>query len=293
MALQQYLPSPKFIVMVGALALSVGLVVAAEYVSHPRPQAVLSATSQTTPATDWQSALQEIETNSGVSAPTAPDPAAVNTLLTAAKSDNLTTQIGRTLFVSLSDAKSQGLGDDTPTQDQLIAAANAQLAAEAPAPAYTTNDLTSVAQTQASLKAYGNGVMVALLAHPEADSNQTYLALGAATDQHDKTKLEALTAIGAGYLAIAHDLAQVPTPNTFVPLQLQLANDYASLADTYADMKTIIDDPLRGLAGVQRYNALVNEASRLLTTIAGQLSKDGILFNKDEPGSTWNAFLSS
>jgi hypothetical protein len=56
-------------------------------------------------------------------------------------------------------------------------------------------------------------------------------------------------------------------------------------------MGALISDPLRGVAAIQRYTSAMNEAGRVLTSIAQTLNKDGILFTKDEPGSTWNAFL--
>lgn len=297
MRLQTYLPSVKFAVMVGAVLLSGGLVVAAQYITRPPQSTAQLAESdaevQAAQAASWQKALQEVETNSGITAPQAPSPDTVGTLLTAAQSANLTTQVGRTLLVNLSSANSQGLGNDIPTQDQLIAQAAAQINAQTSAPAYATADLTQVAQTSQSLHAYGNAVMAVLGSHPEASAQNTYVAVGTATDSQSPAALAQLKVIAAGYAAIAADLARVPIPKTLVPLHLQLINDFAAMAAAYPDMAAMLADPLRGLSGVQRYASLLDEAQRVLTSLAELLSKDGILFSKDEPGAPWSAFLSS
>ena len=298
MSLRDYLPSAKFAVMVGSIALSAGLVVAAQYLTHTPPSSAQLATSeqqaaQAAQAAQWQQALDAVEAQSGVTAPKPPDPQTVSTLLNAAESTNLTTQVGRTLLINLSSANSQGLGSDVPTQDQLVAQATSQINAAASSTTYKTADLNIVAQNNASLHAYGNAVMAALINHPDANAQNTYTAVGTANDTQSAAALAELKTIGAAYRGVTNDLADVAVPQTFAPLHLQLVNDFAAMAGAYPDMGAMLTDPLRGLAGVQRFASLVSEAQRVLTSIAEQLSKDGILFSKDEPGSTWNAFLSS
>jgi hypothetical protein len=60
----------------------------------------------------------------------------------------------------------------------------------------------------------------------------------------------------------------------------------------FGDMQLIFEDPLRGLAGLQLFQALNDETTRVFISIAQQLSQNGILFNKDEPGSAWGSLLS-
>jgi hypothetical protein len=293
MNLRAYLPSSKFVVMVGSLALSAGLVIVAQYVTRP-PESSLNASvdQASTQAADWQESLREVEAQSGVQAPQAPDPSTVNTLLSEAETSNLTTSVGRSLLINLSNASSQGLGQDDPTQNQLIAQAAAQINASASSTAYTAANLTVVAPNHTSLTAYGNGVMSVLLAHPEASAQATLEAVGQAGDTGKKDSLSSLSSIEEGYKAITLALLALPVPQTLAPLHLQLVNDYAAMAASYSDMSAINDDPLRGLAAVQRYSGLMDEATRVFTNIAQTLNKDGILFNKDEPGSNWSAFLS-
>lgn len=294
MDLRAYLPSTKFIVMVGSLALSAGLVVGAQYItrSHEGPSlATTDAPEQA--AGDWQASLNDVVAQTGIEAPQAPDPATLDSMLAQAHSKNLTTDVGRSLLLNLSSYTAQGLGPDQPTQEALVAQATAQINASASSTAYTSGDLVIVPTGQAALKAYGNAAMRALAAHPDASITATYQALGRAADTGDPSALDPLGDIGNAYAAIAHDLLSVPVPQTLAPLQLTLVNDYAAMAAAYPDMQTLLSDPLRGMAAVQRYVALTDEAARLLTSIAQALNKNGILFTKDEPGSNWSGLLSS
>ena len=291
----RYLPSAQFAIIVCSIALSGGLVLAAQYVTH-KPVAsvhIVSSDSQTAASdADWQSTLQAIQGQSSVSAPTPPSPDVVNTLLNAAQTSNLTTTVGRTLLINLSNAKSQGLGSDIPTQDQLIEAAKEQIDIPPTAPQYATADLTVVGQNPATLKAYGNGVMQAINNHPKAAYNAVMLAVGKATDNSDPTTLAQLPAIQKEYAALAQDLASVPVPSTLLPFQLKIVNDMSLLAGTFSGMEAVLTDPLRGIAALQSYNSLNNEMERVFINIAQALQQNGILFTKDEPGQAWTQLLS-
>lgn len=293
MNIARYLPSTQFALIVSSIAISGGLVLAAQYYTtpHSTPAQLAEDTTNTPQNVDWQKTLQDIQAQSGVSLPPAPDPSAVSTLLQAAQSQNLTDTVGKTLFINISNAKAQGLGDDTPTQNELIAQALGQIGAASDTPAYSLKDLQITAESTANLHAFGNSMMLVLQSHPAASAQQTILAMGRATDNHDSSQLADLSAIGKEYKAIARDLANTPVPQTLAPIFLQVVNDYVRMANTYSDMQAVLDDPLRGLQALQLYESLMQETTSLLTSIAGEFSKNGILFNKDEPGDAWSSFL--
>jgi len=293
MSVRQYLPSTQFITIVGALAISGGIVYAAQYITG-RPQgAQLAATTSNVPSQeDWQKTLEEIQLNSGISLPEAPDQALVSELVAGVQSNNLTDSVARSLFIKLTNAKAQGLGDDIPTQEELIAEANASIQAEASAKMYTKADLTSVAQNNDSLRTYGNKVMTTFALHPKASASTVLVAVGQAVDYNDAKYVSGLSAAQAEYMALADDLAALPVPSTLIPLHLQLVQDIARMWSAVGDLRVIVGDPLRGLAGLSNFQAAGDEATRVLTTIAGTLRKSGILFSKDEPGASWSAFVS-
>lgn len=295
MRLASYLPSSQFAVIFASLLVSGGLVYGAERLTSPpsgTPTSLSAEVQNGMVAENWQSALAQIQQESGVTVPRPISPDIVDAFLEEARSDNLTTSVARSLFVTLSDAKSQGLGDDLPTQEKLLTEALANAKANLQKDLYVTADLTVTTQTPDSLRAYGNGVLEVAARYPEANWVVTYEALGEAPSG-DGASITKLKKIGTDYGALAEDLSRLPVPKTLTPLHLAAVNNFAATAETYKDIAAIVADPVRGLVGVQRHQLLQDEGHRLFTNIAEALQKGGILFSKDEPGSAWSAFLPS
>ncbi len=296
MSLSRYLPSVQFSVIALSLFLSGGLVYAAEYMAHPKaaPASLAAATTPTqgSDAASWEAALYEIQANNASTSLSAPNPQTVQQMLAAAQSNNVTDTVAKTLLINLSNAKSQGLGSDVPTQDQIIAAAQAQIKSQAALKLYSLGELARVADTNASLHAYGNALIQVFNSHPAASQADTFTAIGTAVDTQSKAELQKLVAIKAGYAALTADLAALPVPQTLAPFHLSIVNDFVRVTASYDDMQAMITDPLRGIQGFQTYQSALSDSGRMFTSIAQNLSKDGILFTKGEPGSAWSAILS-
>lgn len=293
MGIRDILPSARFTTIVGSIALAALLVWGAYTLTHlPAQPEELSVGSALTQGTDWKTALEDIQSqNPANRAPQPPSADKVSELLSAATSDNLTDTVARTLLVNLSSAKAQGLGNDIPNQDQLIAQAASQIRERPAAKTYSNADLTSTPNTQSALKAYGNAFMSAVAAHPGASYGATIYAIGTSTDNGDPSKLAPLPSIGKEYGALARDLSKVSVPSTLMPIHLQIVNNIERMAEMFPDMGKIYSDPLRALASFQFYDALNQETLRLFINIAQQFSQNGILFSKDDPGQAWSALV--
>lgn len=280
----------------GSLVLAAGLVYAAELYTHP-PQmtaqvAVDNSQSAQNDNSNWEAALYAIQAENASSSFAAPDTNMVQQFLAAAQSPNVTDSVGRTLLINLSNAQSQGLGDDIPTQNQIVAAAAAQVAGSlATTSSYNLSDLTVVSVSTTTLHSYGNAVMQTLDEYPNASEQATFLAIDEIVEGGDKTQAGTLVSIGAAYKEAAVALLAVPVPQTLAPLDLEAVNNFMNISATYNDMQTIGSDPVRGLEGLQNYESLMNEGAGVFTNIAQELNNDGILFSKDEPGSAWSIFL--
>ncbi|HVV15182.1 MAG TPA: hypothetical protein VHD55_02170 [Candidatus Paceibacterota bacterium] len=292
----RYLPSTQFLVIVGSILLSGGLVLAAERFTRDQyiPGKIMSGVPAQPPADpNWQNTLNSIQGVSQAPDLTPPNPETVGSLLDAAKSSNLTTTVGRSLLINISAAKSQGLGSDIPTQDQVVAQARAQIESTQSAPQYKNADLALSAQNAAALKAYGNGVIAVLAAHPKANYEDTVVAVGKATDSNTASALAALPGIQAEYKAVVRELLALPVPPNMAPLHLKVVNDFSILAASYDDMAQTLSDPLRGVAGLSIYDSTTDEIGRVFINIAQTFSQNGILFTEDEPGSSWSALVQS
>ncbi len=293
MKLSSYLPSGQFSVIVFSIAIAGGLILAAQYITLPHvAPAYVSTADQPAPADDWQAQLDAIQAQAP-QLPDTPSQATEQQLLDGAKTENLTDTVARSLLVKFSSASSQGLGTDIPTQDQLINEAAQQIQSQPSAKTYTKDDLRVVDENAAADHAYGNAVMEVLNRHSTANSVTVLAAVSKALDSSNAQDLSVLTSIAAEYNGIAKDLAAVKVPQTLVPLHLQILNDIAAIPQSLSDAQVVIKDPLRGLKGLQQYQVLLGEVGRVFTSVAGILNKNGILFDKSEPGTAWNVFLSS
>lgn len=291
---RRFLPSRQFILLVVSLALSGGLVFAADRVTHPGTAHISVDTSPTAykaATADWQGSLQAVQAASGISSPSGSDQATIEGLLEAAKSGNLTDSVSRSLFINLFNAKSQGLGDDIPTQEQLVKGAISQVDAIAPKKTYTTADLNVAADSKDALHAYGNASMAIFTNNSNGEFAQTLAIMDAAMTANDSSKLKDLKPIQETYKTIATELAATLVPKTLVPFHLALVNDYSTMAATYEGMQTLISDPLGGLAAVQQYRTLAQHAGQMFINIAQTLDKNAIIFRTDEPGATWSLLL--
>lgn len=297
MSVRKYLPSTQFSVMCLSLALSIGLVFAADQITKPKPASLAVADVPSTPTSggkDWESTLYAIQAqNSSSLLPEAPDQSVVDGLRQAAQTANVTDSVGKTLLVNLTNANTQGLGADIPTQNQLIASALQQIKSGATAntKTYTPDDLVVVADTTASLRAYGIAVERVLATHPNASIGKTLVILGNYING-TSNQLAQLAAIQKEYALLAKDLANTSVPQSLTPFHLQMVVGYEQMAETYPNMQSMADDPLRGLAGLQQYNSLKDTQQTVFINIAQILNKDGILFSKDGPGALWTALLS-
>ena len=287
----QILPSAHFSAIAGSIILSGGLIVGAQYLTSPQNSSPeLSAAPAESPGTDWKTQLDEIQAQAP-GLPDAPSADTVSSLLDAAKSANYTDTAARSLLINLSSAQAQGLGSDIPTQEKLIAEATSLVPAAKPKKVYTAQDVVVATDPKTAEKTYGNKVMAVLGRHTGATSQATLYAVAKATDNNDASALSALPTIQEEYDALVEELAEVPTPATFVPLHVQILNSLALTAATFDDMRLVLSDPLRGLQGLQQYQLQLGAVGRVFTAVAQILNKNGILFNKDEPGAAWSVFV--
>jgi hypothetical protein len=296
MNVSRYLPSAQFTLLVVSICISGALVFAADVITHPSAapaNVTVGSNDASTNEANWEATLYSIEAENASTSLAAPDPNAVGEMLQAAQSTNLTDTVGKSVFINLSNAEAQGMGDDIPTQDQIIAAAQAELESEGTSTQYTFADLNIVPDSQASLHAYGNALMEVFALNPAANEPNTFLALSQAVDNDTATPLQQLIPIQAGYAALTADLVAMPVPQTLAPLDLTIINDFVQVTASFNDMQTMIDDPLRGIAGLQNYQTSLSGISLVFTNIAQDFSKDGILFSKDEPGNAWAGFLAA
>jgi len=296
MELRKYLPSVPFVTVVASTALAVGLIYAATQIKNREKQTEtgdihvgISAYTKTSQQNDWLSAFSAVQTRNDATSTTN---TTAEELRQSVQSTNLTDSVSRTLLINLAEAQSQGYGADSATQEQIVQHAISQANSTPPKNTYAEKDIVLVADSAASLRTYGNATIAVLSKHSGNNVNKTVITLGLATDKNDPSQLDALQPIEDSYRAQTRELAALPVPRSLAMSHLQLINSLSQISDTYSDMKQILTDPLRGLSGMQQYRALGDITWQVFINIAQTLAKNGILFNKDEPGATWQLLVS-
>lgn len=293
----RYLPSRQFSLIAISLFVSLGLVFVADKVTHPAQQGTIAVDTQTAAAPnsvpDWQTSLDSVQKDSGISLPPPPDQSTVDALLQSAQSNNITETVSRSLLVNLANAKGQGMGDDIPTQTNIVNQALSQIPSSTGVQTYTADDLTITDNSTASLHAYGNAVMDILIHNSDQEYAKTLVIIDAMTTQSDDGQVALLDPIQKKYTLIANELLGVPVPKNLEPFHLQLVNDYTKLAKTYEGLKTLVSDPLNGISSIQQYRTLTQDAGQMFINIAQTFNKNDIIFTKDELGATWAALLQS
>src|SRR3989344_6334853 len=156
MGIGSYIPSAQFSLILTSVLLAGGFIWAADYYTSPKnPSAMGPAptpAAYTTQGLDWRAALATIQGEPTL--PTPPSADVVANLLAASETPNVTETIGRTILVNLGEAKSQGLGSDTPTQERIVSSALAKIDSSQNTTLYTTADLTTVSGSPQTLTAY-------------------------------------------------------------------------------------------------------------------------------------------
>ena len=295
MNIRHYLPSGQLSSIFLAL-LSAALLVWGAYIVTEPPHIAGSLSADTSTDAypkDWEATLYAIQATEGSSSlPAAPDQTIVAGLRQGATSKNVTDTVGRTLLVNLTNAKAQGLGDDVPTQSELISSALRQVSASQDK-VYNQSDMLVVADSPKNTHTYGNALAQAILKYPQNDYAATMVIIDSATSAQDQNKLAALTDIQARYKARTAALLLVPVPSTLLPFHLALVNHFEKMTESYEGLRNILSDPLKGLASVQTFKLESEQSWDVFTNIARAFNKGGILFTKDEPGAAWSVLLSS
>ncbi len=300
MSARRYLPSAQFTLIIVSVCTSGGLVWAANLFTeaHPAPEVRVDTGEQSLAVLaaqkNWEATLYAIQAGQASSLlPEAPNQNTVEALREAAQTTNVTATVGRTLLVDLTNAKAQGLGDDIPTQNQLIQSAAAHIGQSAPTRIYHQSDLALAADSATAMHTYGNALAVVLIKDSKHNYADTLTIVDNAIAQGDASLLKKLEPVAAAYKVLVADLLVVPVPKTLAPFHLALVNDFEQSVEAYPSIEVALSDPLRGLTALQTYKSLSEQELQMLINIARAFDKNGILFKTDEPGALWGLLLSA
>ncbi len=127
-------------------------------------------------------------------------------------------------------------------------------------PEYTSQDIKTTTNTSEKQFEYIRSILDIITIEAEklnAVANETQLLAEVITDQNP-LMLERLEDNITFYNAVKSRLLLLPAPSEFSQEHVTLINNYANLALAIEEMQKIFDDPLVGLAGIERFKTLSN-----------------------------------
>ncbi|MGH7141275.1 MAG: hypothetical protein ACREGH_01410, partial [Minisyncoccia bacterium] len=119
------------------------------------------------------------------------------------------------------------------------------------------------------------------------------LLFGTAVDTQNASSLSNLDTTAAEYRALARAVIAVPVPPLFAVYDLQFANNDLQMAASISDMQQVLNDPMRGLLGLQNFTSLATNNAELFVQIDSMFKTGGIVFASEEPGHAWGSFAAA
>jgi hypothetical protein len=186
--------------------------------------------------------------------------------------NNMTQQISRDLLAQLF---SYGDGDlDDENQKKIIDNTLANIRPETIPLRYSLADVRVFQDlNEANLRKFGNSVV----------SVQQKMAsnINPRGSHQDLLKV---------YEAMVDDLAKVEVPRDMSVPYLSLINNYNTLKELLAKMESSTEDPFKSLLNLKYFSDTMGKNEVIYKQFASYFKKSGIIWNKNEPGSAWNAY---
>jgi len=105
-----------------------------------------------------------------------------------------------------------------------------------------------------------------------------------AISSKDSSKLNELDSVIAVYEKIASDLMKTPVPQTFVKAHLDMVNGAKSMAIALKEIKTVFNDPIKGLQTLELYNNGVTIFVEATRATRDFINKNNIVYKQGSGG---------
>lgn len=161
------------------------------------------------------------------------------------------------------------------SEDDLIAAAIAELEEKTEEPHYTRDDLKNVIQTYDpdALRAYGNLVAGNIFYYQTDDEHELEIFSRLIEDNNPK-HIEKLVVIEQQYQNIIEALLELEVPEQYVFEHLKIVNSFSALKTTAAALQLYLDDPLTSLVRYRQIYADVLGMNRAVNSLYDALYLD-------------------
>ncbi len=154
---------------------------------------------------------------------------------------------------------------------------------------YSSSDLKITSGSSASiLKNYGNQTTKIINNRKEGlDEDETEI-IARALEEKNENEIKKLDRIAEIYKNTAADLINISVPSDISDEHLELINGIYNLSASLENTKELLNDPIKGMAGLNQYQENYLRVKRALLEISRYFTQKTIFFNKTEDGySFW------
>ena len=134
---------------------------------------------------------------------------------------------------------------------------------------YSAKDFIVVKTSTSTLETYKKEMSAVLKAFTQKGGNDELFIVATAVDNNDSSKLASLAINIANLQKLVNDLLALKVPSSVLTFHLYMTQGYATMMSGVVDMQQIIDDPVRGMRGIAKYNngaGLLDKALGMLKT---------------------------
>jgi len=174
-----------------------------------------------------------------------------------------------------------GLGQSDEIDQKILENISAKIGASvgitAPKMQYSLKDLTTVATSDKSLRAYYTG-MTKIVGKYRTDTADIQVVI-AALETGDMSRVPELSASAITYSTFSKDMRSLPVPIGLAAYHLALINSVAGIAESMPYLAQLNDNAVASLVGISLYREYSAQLNKAVTQIEDYLTKYGILIS--------------
>ncbi len=186
--------------------------------------------------------------------------------------DNITESVSKDLFAKFMSLQSQGPIDEQ-TQTALISDVISKIDPGSIPPRYSISDIAVIDTNPTTMRAYASGIANVL----------AVLQKNVPANASNDVGLRA-------YESAIESLHKLPAPSSLGITHVQLLNNFNASYQMMILLATYEKDPIKGLVALKSLQENTDNGVLLFKTIAAELKKNDIIFDKAESGYIWNNY---
>jgi len=204
---------------------------------------------------------------------------------TSTAEETVTDTVSKTLMSNYLALKQSGKLDTTSAQklvDQTVFYINQTSVQTAK---ISESQLNVIADNgEQSIADYGENLGTIAKSKSQAEINKELSLITQIIQSGDQSKINELDNIIAGYKKIIDALTKMPVPKTFVKAHLDTVNGTIGMVTALEEMKGIPNDPIKGLAVLQLYQASTTTLSQAVNATVAFIKQNNITYKQGSGG---------